>query len=164
MKSDLLFCVGHKKGKSMVKRTNLKQITLQKSELLFLPAFLSYLTVLQLTGSSSAATLSAALLIFDTGKGIRSVQLLPFLRQLPKSGDIYDNFFFLGGGTNSKTIYPHLLEPWTMLHYPKNDLILRIKSCVFWVAKGLSVDIQIIIGTVWGLCRKSCVFWGGKQF
>ena len=105
MKSDLLFCVGHKKGKSMVKRTNLKQITLQKSELLFLPAFLSYLTVLQLTGSSSAATLSAALLIFDTGKGIRSVQLLPFLRQLPKSGDIYDNFFFLGGGGQTAKLY-----------------------------------------------------------
>ena len=90
----------------MVKRTNLKQITLQKSELLFLPAFLSYLTVLQLTGSSSAATLSAALLIFDTGKGIRSVQLLPFLRQLPKSGDIYDNFFFWGGGDKQQNYIP----------------------------------------------------------
>ena len=32
MKSNLLFCYGHKKGKSMVKRTNLKQITLKKSE------------------------------------------------------------------------------------------------------------------------------------
>ena len=35
MKSDLLFCFGHKKGKSMVKRMNLKWITLKKSESLF---------------------------------------------------------------------------------------------------------------------------------
>ena len=35
MKSDSLFCFGHKKWKSMVKRTNLKRITLKKSKSIF---------------------------------------------------------------------------------------------------------------------------------
>ena len=35
MKSNLLLCFGHKKGKSRVERTNLKRITLKKSESLF---------------------------------------------------------------------------------------------------------------------------------
>ena len=35
MKSNLLLCFGHKKGKSRVERMNLKRITLKKSESLF---------------------------------------------------------------------------------------------------------------------------------